>query len=153
MGNLAWGIEPPKGGQGIGLVPFRSPGPVQVPAGFVNIEGGVQGKIQLKQLLHDRIPMVRIGRGCLLPEFPGLLEAVLFVVVVVVVGVVLDDPRLKHGLGQTVPVLHGGQPPPGGIEHVCARHLQLRLEQGLLRRPIQPLALVLQRQDVLRRPR
>ena len=106
-------------------MPFGTAGAHEVPVGFIYIKGGVEGEVQVQEFLHHLIPMFRIGWGSLFPESSGLFEAVLLVGVVVVGRVILNGAVVEQGLGESVPVFHGGEAGAGGVEHVPAGYVHL----------------------------
>ena len=87
-------------------------------------------EVELDQLVHHLVPLLRARRRRLLPEAAGLAEAVRLVGVVVVERIVLDRAVVEQRLGQAVPVLHRGQPPARRGEDVDPRHVHLRVVAG-----------------------
>ena len=97
----------------------------QVPAGFVNRQGGVNRKLHRNQFIAHGDPFFGTGGRRLFPEPAGLSETMLLIAVVVIGRIILDHLVLEHRLRKSVPVLHRGQTGAGGIEDVPVSHIQL----------------------------
>ena len=87
-------------------MPLRAHRSHEIAARFVDVERRIDIEVQLDQLIDDRVPLVAVGRGSLLPESAGFSEAILLVVVVVVARVVLNRSLGEERFGQAVPMLH-----------------------------------------------
>ncbi len=123
-------VEVPQGGQGVLLVPLGAPRPHQVAARLVDGEGGVDREVEPDQLVDHRVPAFAAAFGRLLPQLARFAEAVLLVEVVVVERILLQGAVDEKRLGQAVPVLHRGEAPARGVEHVHPRHLHLGVVAG-----------------------
>src|SRR5215510_13142761 len=84
MGFAAGLIEFPQRRQRVAVVPLGTHRAHQVAAGLVDGERRVDGEVEFDQLVHHLVPLLAARRRGLLPQSPGLAEAILFVVVVVI---------------------------------------------------------------------
>ncbi len=123
-------IEIPQRRQGVLGVPIGGAGAHDVARGLIDGKGGIEGEVQFQQFLDHRLVFRAAFFARLRPQASGLAEAMLLVEIVVARGIVLHRLAVEQRLGQAVPVLHRGQAPARGGQHIDPRHIELGVMAG-----------------------
>src|SRR6266508_67272 len=143
VGFAARLIEFPKRRQRVAVVPLGPHRAHQVAAGLVDGERRVDSEVELDKFVHHLVPLLAARRRGLFPQSPGLAEAVLLVVIVVIERKVLHDAVGEERFWQAVPMLHRTHAHPRGLNDVGSN--DARLSHVRRRTHLQLLRLVEQR--------
>ena len=123
-------IEIPELGHRVLVMPRGAAHAHKIATGEIGCEGRRDAEVAREQGLHNLIPFIAAGLRGLLPQSPGLGEAMLLVLVHVVVRIMLHTAVFEQRLGQTVPVLHGAQAARRGAQHISVFYGQLGVVHG-----------------------